>query len=134
MTQQDVLDSSGRFPKRARLADDHVRANATETARRVTMLLTSFASVAKENHERRVTSGFRDTASNAKAKGKPHSAHLFGMAVDVEDSDGKLKKFCEDNEDLLQHFALWMERGSFTPTWCHLQIRPVASGSHIFDP
>lgn len=134
MTLDDVLTSSGKFPKRALLADSYVQANAVETARRVTMMLTSFASVAKETSERKLSSGFRDKQSNAAAGGAKASCHLFGMAADIEDKDRKFATFCVANEDLLRHFGLWMEDPRYTKSWVHLQTRPVGSGSHIFVP
>ena len=134
MTSADILSSSGKYPERVKLADAYVRANSAETARRVSMFLTSFNSVSKESKERSITSGFRDKMSNTRARGAKASCHLFGMAVDIEDKDGRLDAFCVANEDLLKHFALWVESPKHTPGWCHMQTRPVGTGTHIFLP
>ncbi len=134
MIADDVLSSSGNHPERVRLADALVISNAKETARRVSMLLTSFSSSSKEHYERRVRSGFRDVESNRIAGGAKNSAHLWGMAVDLEDVDRKLSQWCLQNIDLLKHFQLWIENPSKTPTWLHVQTRFVSSRSQVFEP
>ena len=71
-----------------------------------------------------VTSGFRSQQDQARINPKAiHSAHLEGKAVDIEDKDGSLYKWAEENETLLESTGLWCEKG--TIGWLHLQIRPA---------
>jgi hypothetical protein len=54
------------------------------------------------------------------------------QAVDLEDKAGKLKAFC--TEEILEKYDLYMEHGSATPSWLHLQVVPPRSGRRIFYP
>lgn len=75
-----------------------------------------------------------------KAKGVPFahipmkSKHLFGQAADIADGNKILQQWCKDNVQLLETTGLWMEDFSATPTWCHFQIVPPASGKRWFMP
>lgn len=80
-----------------------------------------------------VTSGYRTPEHNAKIGGAPKSNHMQCLAVDISDPDGKLKSRLAANDCyLLRRFGLYMEDPNDTPTWCHLQIVPPASGRRIF--
>lgn len=81
---------------------------------------------------RRINSGYRRQKDNAAAGGSLGSAHLTCEAVDLEDKDGELKRFC--NVEVLEKWDLFMEHPSKSPSWCHLQVRPVRSGNRIFYP
>lgn len=133
MTEWDVLTSSGRYKHRIGLASPQVKANAAETARRCTLLLTSFNSYEKQAEEPMISSGFRDKESNARVGGAKASAHLEGMAVDIFDPHGRLALFCVTNQDLLKHFQLWVENPNKTKGWVHIQTRPVPL-HRIFEP
>lgn len=62
------------------------------------------------------------------------SSHLYGCAVDIADSDGKLKAWCVANKAKLVECGLWMENPASTPTWCHLQVYAPKSMNRIFNP
>ena len=72
-----------------------------------------------------ITSGYRCEEHNRAIHGAVHSAHLEGSAADVSDPQGKLKVWMAPR---LEDYGLWMESPKDTPSWCHLQIRPVAGG------
>jgi len=91
-----------------------------------------------------VTSGWRDWADMVRiytAKGVSEdkiprgSHHLYCEACDFADKDGALKAFVKANDyQVLKDCELWMEDGSTTVDWCHLQIVPPASGNREFKP
>lgn len=54
-----------------------------------------------------------------------YSRHLKGQACDVLDPNGELKKWCEENEDLLREVGLFLELG--TVGWMHFQSVPYGS-------
>lgn len=83
-----------------------------------------------------VTSGLRTLDHHldiykdlAKQKGIPFdqskvpmgSQHLRGAAVDIEDKDGKLYQFCQDNLNILEDLGLWIEMKD-TQKRVHFQI------------
>lgn len=87
-----------------------------------------------------VTSGLRsaeqqkDLISQGLSKATK-SAHLTGEAVDIQDSDGLLKKWCALNGNaILIKAQLWCESPEATPGWQHFQSRRPASGRLWFKP
>lgn len=62
------------------------------------------------------------------------SSHLYGCAVDISDTDGKLKKWLVANKNKLVECGLWMEDPESTKTWCHLTTQMPRSGKRIFIP
>ena len=64
------------------------------------------------------------------------SSHLYGAAVDIADSDGKLKSWLQTDAGNLAliNCGLWMEDPKSTPTWCHLSIYAPTSFSRVFKP
>lgn len=60
------------------------------------------------------------------------SRHLFCQAVDIEDKDGRLYKWVQQNEKALEDIGLWYEMG--TRGWVHLQIVAPTSGKRGFMP
>ncbi len=83
--------------------------------------------------DRKVVSGYRPAAINAKTPGAaPFSKHLTCRAVDLEDKDKALARWCQSRPELLAACGLWMEHPDDTPTWCHLQIVPPGSGKRCF--
>ena len=62
------------------------------------------------------------------------SQHLFGRAIDIKDTDGKLKKWLLNNVDKMERAGLYAEDFKFTKTWVHLQSTPVKSGKRFFIP
>lgn len=81
---------------------------------------------------RKVNSGYRRPVDNNAAGGAKGSAHLTCQAVDLTDKDGSLKAFC--TAEVLEKYDLYMEHPDKSPSWCHLQTRPVRSGNRIFYP
>ena len=98
----------------------------------------------KFGEKRSVTSGYRSMEDHLriyrkkgitdKAKIPMKSKHLFGQAVDIADSDGKLKEFLKKNVSLLEENGLWCEDFDHTKTWVHFQIVAPASGKRFFIP
>jgi hypothetical protein len=82
----------------------------------------------------KVNSGWRPPAINAQFGGKPNSKHLICQAVDIGDAGQHLSGYLLKNPQLLEEFDLAMEHPSATPTWCHLQFPPPASGRRVFYP
>jgi uncharacterized protein YcbK (DUF882 family) len=65
------------------------------------------------------------------------SAHIKGGAVDVADSDHKLKDFVTNNMKLMEEIGLWFEDFDATGGehgWLHMQIYAPKSGNRIFKP
>lgn len=60
------------------------------------------------------------------------SFHLFGLAVDFFDGQGKIIDFCRENEDLLEKIGIWIEDG--TKDWVHMQVRAPGSKKRFFKP
>lgn len=82
-----------------------------------------------------VTSGWRPPQINAKTPGAaPQSNHMKGLAVDIADADGALMNWVLRNLDLMKDLGLYFEDFRYTPTWCHFQCVPPASGKRIFVP
>jgi hypothetical protein len=75
--------------------------------------------------------GFRPQDYHVGAKS---SAHKTGQAVDIFDPFGSIGAYLQVRPNMLTRAGLWMENPYMTPTWCHLQTRPVASGKTIFNP
>lgn len=130
----------GRDVSHATELTDEIRHNAELTLTRVSAFVAAFA----VDRERTgapplpivVTSGWRPAAINAATRGAAkRSNHMRGLAIDLADPHGWLKGFAIAAEcsALLAH-QLWMEHPSATPTWCHLQIVPPASGRRVFFP
>lgn len=85
--------------------------------------------------ERTCNSGWRPYTVQMKINPKsPNSKHITGDAIDLEDSDGKLKEWCVFNQDTLDLLGLWMEEPESTPSWVHVQQIPPKSGKRIFKP
>ena len=92
-----------------------------------------------------VTSGLRSLAHHLAiyaAKGitdqskiPMKSKHLFGLAVDIQDTDGKLAEWCKAHEQELLALGVYIEMLDKTPGWVHFQIEKYASwipGKSIF--
>jgi len=82
-----------------------------------------------------ISSGYRPPRINSRIKGAAkNSAHLTCQAADIWDPKHALVQFLLTKPELLQQAGLWMEDPKKTPTWCHLQIRPVhgVGGTRVF--
>lgn len=81
---------------------------------------------------RRCNSGWRPPQINAMIPGAaPKSNHMRGLAIDLEDRDRRLTKFCVAHAEELD---FWMETPNATPTWCHIQVVPPKSGKRVYIP
>lgn len=104
---------------------DKLYPNAKELLRRVNLLLEEI-----DHLHPTVTSGYRNPDHNQLVGGAPGSAHKSAQAVDILDIDGYLKTAITPK--LLEKYDLYMEHPIHTPTWVHLQSRPVRSGNRQF--
>lgn len=66
--------------------------------------------------------------------GAPKSSHKEGLAVDRYDPHGDIDSWCMENQDKLESCGVYIEHPSATVGWSHWQIRPTASGHHVFYP
>ena len=63
------------------------------------------------------------------------SQHLFGCAVDIGDSNSKIKQWVKaQSEQHLALIGLWYEHFDATPFHLHAQIYPPESGQRFFIP
>lgn len=77
---------------------------------------------------RACTSGYRPAELNSAVVGASKtSKHIRCLAIDLEDIDGRLKKFILDNVQILEELGLWMEDPEKTKTWVHIQSIPFNS-------
>ena len=91
-----------------------------------------------------VTSGYRSLQEHLdiyKRKGitdqnriPMKSAHLVGLACDIADYDGSLKKWLSQNISILEENGLYCEDFSYTKLWVHIQYRKPISGKRFFIP
>ncbi len=106
-----------------------LRANARDIVRRANRLLR------RAGINAAVSSGWRPATVNAKVPGaSKRSHHICCMAIDLEDSNGRLDAWCMAHLDTLEELGLWLEHPDATPGWCHLQTRPPRSGNRVFTP
>jgi len=67
--------------------------------------------------------------------GASQSAHKQGQAIDLYDPSRTLARWVLRNLERVRACGIrGMEDPRWTPTWCHLQTRTVASGRMIFIP
>jgi hypothetical protein len=106
------------------------RANAARVLEAVNALLGEFG------ESRKVTSGWRPAAVNAKTRNAaPKSKHMTCQAIDLADPEGDLDEWCmEDLGARIAKHGLYLEHPAATKGWCHLQIVPPKSGRRVFYP
>ena len=63
-----------------------------------------------------------------------HSKHLAGLAVDINDPEGKIGKWALENAGVLARIGLWAEHPKHTKNWLHVQSSPPKSGKRFFIP
>ena len=107
---------------------EDIKTNAAIICEKANHLLDSFGK------DRGLRSGWRPTAINSSVCGAPHSKHMTGQAIDIEDNDGALDEFCQKNVPLLESLGLWLEDDAATFGWCHIQCIPPRSGHRFFIP
>lgn len=114
-----------------------IKKNATETVRRINLLLALFYAANPKAAKRSVNSGWRPAAINAGVKNAaPKSKHMLCLAGDLSDDDEALDKWCmtEAGREAMETVGLWLEHPSATPRWCHLQTVAPRSGNRVFYP
>lgn len=121
-----------------------IAANVKSLIEAINAVLSKFGS------SRKITSGYRSiddhhriynkiNANRAKT-GLPAlkipmgSAHLSGLAIDLEDANGDLDKWCIENIDWLTEKGVYIEHPDHTKGWCHMQLRAPKSGNNPFIP
>lgn len=64
------------------------------------------------------------------------SSHLYGCAIDIADSDGKLAQWLLsiEGQRKLVECGLWMEDPKYTKGWTHLSSYIPKSGNRYFIP
>ena len=129
----------GRDKTHAHILGSDLRANASRTVEAANKLLTLAKGAGvqlKPGQWGMVRSGWRPPDINAGTKGASKtSLHMQCLAIDLEDVDGTLGKWCMANADtVLRDLALWLEHKEATPTWTHVQLKPPGSGNRIFKP
>lgn len=114
-----------------------VKANAALTVDRANELLVAYAEATGDTRHRKVNSGWRPLAINARVRGSAaRSKHISGEAVDLDDFDGSLDRWCASASGLaaLEKIGLWLEHPNHTNGWTHLQVVPPRSGRRVFFP
>lgn len=128
----------GRDKTHALILGSDLRANAARTVEAANKLLTLAKGAGvqiKPGQWGMVRSGWRPPDVNAGTKGASKtSLHMQCLAVDLEDVDGSLDRWCFANQNVLKDLALWLEAPESTPTWCHVQLKPPGSGNRVFRP
>ncbi len=119
-----------------------LQGNANTLIPKVNELLSQFGEYRKVNSGLRSLEHhleiYRIKNEARKSKGLPelkvpmNSAHLSAQAVDLEDADRELTKWCLLNLKILEECGLWMEDPNSATTWVHLQIRPTKN--RVFIP
>ncbi len=119
----------GRDEKFSKELTIDLQKNADKIVARASELLSAFG------EKRKVTSGWRPASINAATPGAAkRSLHMFCLAVDLEDKDGSLGRWCVENVERLIEIGLWLESPTRTPGWVHVQAMAPRSGSRIFMP
>lgn len=128
----------GRDKTYAHILGSDLRANASRTVEAANKLLTLAKGAGvqlKPGQWGMVRSGWRPPAINAAtANASKTSLHMQCLAVDLEDVDRSLARWCFANQNVLKDLALWLEHPDATPTWAHVQLKPPGSGNRVFRP
>ncbi len=127
VTAEQILSSDSSHSDRQAVAPQFVVDNATDLAAKLTLLMSHYG------NRPTIHSGYRTPAANKAAGGAPKSSHITGQAVDFRDPLRIFSTWCLAHLDLLAECELWMEDPASTPTWTHLQSRPVP-GKRVFQP
>lgn len=125
---------------RAKLEDltPEQQANLNTLIPKVNELLERFGEYRKCNSGFRSMSDhlriYKEKGITDKSKIPMNSWHLKAGAIDLEDKNRKLTKWCQKNVSILEELELWCEHPDATPSWLHIQIAPPKSGKRFFNP
>ncbi len=123
-----------------------LRANAGRTVEAANKLLTLAKGAGLQLRPNAATgmvrSGWRPPDINGTTQGASKTSwHMQCLAVDLEDVDRTLGRWCFANQNVLKDLALWLEEPTCTPPagdtrrgWCHVQLKPPGSGNRVFRP
>lgn len=128
ITDENILDSDGRYKARAKAAGEEIRLAALVLAARLHQIFVLY----KQEERPKITSGYRTPAANKAAKGAAKSAHLEGRACDFADPEGEFANWCLGHLWALEENNLWMEDPLATQGWVHLQSREARK--RVFKP
>lgn len=133
LTLEDWITSSDQYPERSRSPEltQEVKASASVLLTKVNRLLDQ---VGIKNTK--VSSGFRPSTINSKIpNAAKRSAHMTGLALDLNDPDGLLKKLIVHESGLLRSLGLFVENPASTPYWIHIDyVSRADRESRIFQP
>ncbi len=119
----------GRDTKYADQCTPEIKANAAKVVETVNKLLERMQIAGHVN------SGWRPAAVNdATSNASKGSKHLKALACDLGDADYKIRSFLRANPGVMEELCIWCEHYDYTPTWCHVQIVPPASGNRWYQP
>lgn len=114
---------------------ESIEKDAETTINRTNMLLTRFRQDTGDTYARKVNSGWRPPAINAKTPGAARkSKHMLGQAIDIDDDNGALDDWLmtPEGETALREIGLWHEHPRDTDGWAHVQTVPPGSGNLHF--
>lgn len=134
ITKKDYITSSGKYPER-----ESSKELTQEVHNNITRLLEAVNSFLKELNvdSVKVSSGFRPSDVNAKiANAAKRSLHTQGLAIDLQDSDGKLDELFIKHPDLMKKYGIFLEHPDDTKSWSHIDISPTRKDrpSRVFKP
>lgn len=133
LTLNDLLTSSGKYPKRATHIEctDEVKANALALLEKVNAFLDELGVT-----DATVSSGFRPSeVNNATPNAAKKSLHKVGKAVDLlDDAAGTLATLVYNNQELLKKHGLAIENPGWTVGWLHIQDELPKSKNTVFIP
>ena len=82
-----------------------------------------------------VNSGWRPLSINASTPGAAaHSKHMLGLAADIADPNGDVRRWVLENLQLMKDLDIFIEDFRWTPGWVHFGLGRPASGKRIFVP
>ena len=132
LTFDDFVTASGKYPER--LTSPYLTEGVKDNIEVLRAVIIAF--LAELNIVATISSGFRPPTVNEKTKNSAkNSLHMRGLAVDLVDTDGSIKRTISLKPHLLAKYKLWMEDPSSAQGWCHLDlgIRPDRA-VRIFKP
>lgn len=139
ITKEDILMGRQTWDQVA--AD--VQKNILILVERINKLLAAYAKSGR-TYVTKINDGLRRLIDQPPGAA-PHSTHLIGCAIDLDDNDaGDFWAWVKDNFQLLKDIGLWIEHPCWThyydtttktwKSWMHFQIVAPGSGNRAFVP